>query len=482
MAIHDNGMIASLARLCGFSSSVPDTVSGRVTIRNLTSEALTVEQVQRLTDQRLDQAAKQEALQLRLPAFTTSPSSLQSFAKHHSELLQFNFRDGSSTRHDISLSNAKAVGRQGPRATDEDPYLTTIYDPSSRFLTLLETPRLTCWMRDFHDQTSLAALSIPGTHNSPTYHWALPSVRCQAVSPVEQLRNGVRFFDVRVQPGRPQDASDETLHLVHGAFPISLTGSKSLRSLINDIDSFLTANPSETLIISIKREGIGKATDEQLADIITTHYAKGWYTEPQVPTLGQVRGKVVLMRRFRLSERLKSEHGGRGYGLDAESWEDNTASCVHGQVCVQDFYQVMTTKTIPTKIDVSCAQFERSATVVCPVPGSDVQATQDAPQQIYLNFLTASNFFNFRCWPENIAAKLNPAIIRFLCEKHEIGDHGADGPGQSFVGDGGLGIVVCDWVGKHGDWDLVKCIVGMNSRRLYRERGYGWRQAVVNAA
>lgn len=42
-------------------------------------------------------------------------------------------------------------------------------------------------------------------------------------------------------------------------------------------------------------------------------------------------------------------------------------------------------------------------------------------------------------------------------------------------GDGGVGIVVCDWVGKDGDWDLVRCIVGMNSRLLLREKGIGWK-------
>jgi len=34
--------------------------------------------------------------------------------------------------------------------------------------------------------------------------------------------------------------------------------------------------------------------------------------------------------------------------------------------------------------------------------------------------------------------------------------------GMDPKGDGSTGIVVCDWVGLNGDWDLVRCIVGMN--------------------
>ena len=62
-------------------------------------------------------------------------------------------------------------------------------------------------MSKLKDETPLSALSIPGTHNSPTHHTALPSVRCQAVGVKEQLNNGVRFLDLRVQPENADDPS-----------------------------------------------------------------------------------------------------------------------------------------------------------------------------------------------------------------------------------------------------------------------------------
>jgi hypothetical protein len=77
---------------------------------------------------------------------------------------------------------------------------------------------------------------------------------------------------------------------------------------------------------------------------------------------------------------------------------------------------------------------------------------------LYINFLSASNFWKPGYWPEKIAEKLNPVATAFLCEKHDVKDEKK--------GDGCTGIVVCDWVGEDGDWDLVRAIVGMNSRGL----------------
>ncbi|KAK3085196.1 hypothetical protein LTR53_020072, partial [Teratosphaeriaceae sp. CCFEE 6253] len=113
----------------------------------------------------------------------------------------------------------------------------------------------------------------------------------------------------------------------------------------------------------------------------------------------------------------------------------------------------------------------RASNITCSV---DAASPGPAPS-FHLNFLSASNFWKAGCWPEKIAAKLNPAVTAFMCEKHDVGDKGIDGPGQAVPGDGSVGVVVCDWVGKNGDWDLVKCIVGMNSKLLLREKGIGWR-------
>lgn len=355
---------------------------------------------------------------------------------------------------------------------------TAVYLPQSSHLTLYSSTHLSAWMGKLKDETPLSALSIPGTHNSPTCHRALPSVRCQATSPPEQLDNGVRFFDIRVQIENPKDLSKDRLILVHSVFPISLTGPKYFRDLVNEVFAFLDRNPSETVIMSVKREGTGEGNDAQLGRILRDHYAgdvNHWFTAPRIPTLGEARHKIVLVRRFGLEDGLRNEWGGAGWCINAENWADNTpnALCPSGDVCVQDFYEVTESENIEKKINYSKDHLARAAQCVCVLPEhGQVAASQSPKQPFYINFLTASSFWKVNYWPENVAEKINPAIVEYLCTKHNETDvsqeSGAD-RNNSRVGDGSTGIVVCDWVGYKGDWDLVRCIVGMNSKLEMRE-------------
>ena len=75
---------------------------------------------------------------------------------------------------------------------------TLIYLPSQSHLSIFSSAQLNKWMSKLPPHYPLSTLSIPGTHNSPTCHKALPSVRCQAVPVREQLDNGVRFLDIHL--------------------------------------------------------------------------------------------------------------------------------------------------------------------------------------------------------------------------------------------------------------------------------------------
>lgn len=356
--------------------------------------------------------------------------------------------------------------------TDSSKNLAGIYFASSSFLTIFDQPNPQRWMKRHADTTPLSALSVPGTHNSPTHHKALPSVRCQAVSPKEQLEHGVRFFDIRVQVNDPNDVKSDELTLVHSVFPVALSGSKKFRPLYEEILDFLKQNPSETVIISLKREGPGDATDAQLASRLKRHYVndKNWFTEPGIPTLGQARGKIVLMRRFGLNDQLKQELGGKGWGINGSSWADNTPNSHGGNVQVQDFYEVLETENIEKKTKFVCEHCERAAAASTVLTSGSVAAKESNAGPIFVNFLSASNFWKPGCWPEKIAAKINPAVTRFLCEEHDAKLEGGKG-------DGGTGILVCDWVGEDGDWDLVKVVIGLNARVFLKEKGADGRVA-----
>jgi len=406
-------------------------------------------------------AAKSESfisqdVSIPIAPYETKSTDIQTNIK---EILRLTFEaEGQRYRVDTPTSSQRSTVLT-PLSPNPRFEFTAMYLQKASHLTLYSSTRLESWMGKLKHEMPLSALSIPGTHNSPTHHVALPSVRCQAVSVKEQLDNGVRFLDIRVQPESADDVSREGLVLVHSAFPVSLTGTKYFRDLINTVYAFLDANPTEAIIISLKREGVGKSTDQHLSNIVKTHYANDrWFTENRIPTLGEVRNKVVLIRRFALDSSLKGENDGKGWAIDAESWPDNCADgiCSSGEIRVQDFYEVSESENIHKKITYSTDQLARAAQAVCPLPG-DVEAAAAGAAKLpfFMNFLSASNFWRANCWPDRIAAKVNPSIVDHLCRFHNETEE---------KGDGSTGIVVCDWVGNNGDWDLIRCIVGMNAK------------------
>jgi 1-phosphatidylinositol phosphodiesterase len=407
---------------------------------------------------------------IRVDPFTTHGTDIRA-ADPGREVLRLTFEEpGSDRRYTVDVPGPSARSLTLTKLNGADKDITAVYIPTGAFLTLLSSANLSRWMAQLPDAAALSHLSLPGTHNSPTCHVALPSVRCQAVGVREQLDNGVRFLDIRVSANPDND----DLTLVHSAFPISLTGNKRLDAdLFSDVYAFLDANPSETVLVSLKREGTGKGSDQQFSRYLrdSPRYlggdnARRWFTEPRIPALGEARGKCVLVRRFALDDALRGEHEGRGWGVDGSAWPDNCADAPTGSglIRVQDFYEVAESTNIQKKIDLARAHLERAGEQTFALPGRegvDVQSQGGGVPPLFVNFLSASNFFNATCWPERIAAKINPAIVEYLCMRHGESGKGPSGLG---AGDGCTGVVVTDWVGHDGDWDLIRCVVGWNAR------------------
>lgn len=370
-------------------------------------------------------------------------------------------------QHALVLPTTSPSSKFASRSISTSAEISAFYLPSSATLTIYTHPSPEKWMSAIPDSTPLSSLSIPGTHNSVTHHHALFSVRCQAVSPHEQLKAGVRFFDIRIQcPTTINDPNcKDDFHLVHGVFPISLTGPKYLAPLLTTIHEFLRQNPSETVICSLKREGRGAFTDQALSAHLATLQADWWYTLPTIPTLGGARGKMVLLRRFANAEQVKTAAatatGATNWGLDANGWAYNCANAVVGPVAVQDVCELKDRGAgVDAKTRVAIEHMQRA---------KDARSGPDA--KLYLNFLSASNLLVYGCWPEDVAARLNPEVEEWLFSNDVPGARKAD---QQLQGGentdvarldhaSGFGILVCDWVGKNGNWDLVRAIIGSNA-------------------
>ena len=194
-----------------------------------------------------------------------------------------------------------------------------------------------CWMKYVEDNKFLDELSIPGTHDSGTCSVdndtepQSSQVKCQQDYIPTQLLEGIRYFDIRL--GKGDDPGID-----HGIFYLLKKDGNYLHlsDVIGYFKTFLNENPSEALIMLASR-GNDEATDES----ITTAFAKVmadnpnlFYTSSHVPTLGEVRGKIVLLPRFGLAGNSVSGHT---WGLDLTQWDDKIKAHSGQSMClVQD--------------------------------------------------------------------------------------------------------------------------------------------------
>ena len=182
-----------------------------------------------------------------------------------------------------------------------------------------------CWMSYVDGNKYLDELSIPGTHDSGTCSVdndtepQSSQAKCQQDYIPTQLLEGIRYFDIRLG----KDGKENDPGIDHGmCYLLKKDGHfMHLSDVIGYFKTFLNEHPSEALIMLASR-GNDEATDES----VTTAFAKVlgdnpdlFYTASRVPTLGEVRGKIVLLRRFRLAGNSVSDHT---WGLDLTEWDD----------------------------------------------------------------------------------------------------------------------------------------------------------------
>lgn len=177
----------------------------------------------------------QREMSLAIPPFTSVSTDVKAVINAPNERLRLTFQAPAGGRHQMYCPIPTQESETLIAPPNAQVRFTGVYLTEQSFVALYSSNEPEKWMGKLADDIPLGALSIPGTHNSPTCHNAPPSVRCQAVSPVEQLRNGVRFFDLRVQVPTPYNPNSDALVLVHSVFPISLSGPKYFKDLYKDI-------------------------------------------------------------------------------------------------------------------------------------------------------------------------------------------------------------------------------------------------------
>lgn len=148
------------------------------------------------------------------------------------------------------------------------------------------------WMSRLSDELTLAQISLPGTHDSGALHngASFGFAKCQSWSVRDQLRAGIRFLDIRCRH------LDDRFHIYHGIIDQQLTFAE-VRDTCRD---FLVKNPSECIVMSVKRESTPTNNSRSFAATfraLTKNDGELWHIDTETPKLSSVRGKIVLVDR-----------------------------------------------------------------------------------------------------------------------------------------------------------------------------------------
>lgn len=152
------------------------------------------------------------------------------------------------------------------------------------------------------------------------YGW--PISQCQSIdTPLSvQLNSGIRVLDIRLAVIKSR------LIAFHGLYPEKAP----FQQILATIHSFLTSESSsgETIVMSIKQEDYQVTSAPVFSALVHEELYNGpggrdmWYLDNRVPTLGEVRGKVVMLSRFG-GNGDGWEGGLEGLGMHPTTWPDS---------------------------------------------------------------------------------------------------------------------------------------------------------------
>lgn len=182
------------------------------------------------------------------------------------------------------------------------------------------------WMSKVAGGKMLSELNIPGTHDSFTGHipeftrnWHIlgAQVATQDRTIAEQLERGIRYIDIRLK------LKDGELICYH-----SFWAGITFQFVLDMVEDFLKAHDRETVIMLLSHEGLDApfvtdaafetAVAAKLCDLTPQGYtpkAHLWNSD-MPPTLEQVRGKIVILRRFVGPAKVVP-------GMSVTGWPDN---------------------------------------------------------------------------------------------------------------------------------------------------------------
>lgn len=260
------------------------------------------------------------------------------------------------------------------------------------------------WMARLPDDVPLGELSVPGTHDAGAQYVQLGFFsKCQARSVGQQLEDGFRYLDIRLA------VSGDGLGLNHGfcecrtgAAPWS--GRLMLEDVLEDCYAFLSAHPTEAVIFAVKQEHGDESVAEfqRILDRYIQEDDERWYLGSELPSLGEARGRLILLRRYDDEAGFGTNAGialtwpnQNGYDDPARAFSSEGCSVGSLTLAVQDRYEY---------------DEEEKWAAFC--------AETDDPDAVVLRFLSTKGHMTFG-HPYRYAKELNPRLLA-LCESQDI--------------------------------------------------------------
>lgn len=283
------------------------------------------------------------------------------------------------------------------------------------------------WMKALHDTLPVCKISIPGTHDSGTTKGG-PMLKTQSSDIPSQLQQGIRAFDIRLQK------KDDKLGIYHSqAFQDIYWEDDVLPAFLH----FLQEHPTETLIVSLKKEG-GESQDyasllsASLSEVACQPYFVTDFS-PEL-TLKDCRGKILFLHRDRAMEEYP--------GAVCSGWKDN-ATCEltlrdkkgsDGFVLLQDEYQYESgsNKEAEKKIEACILNFE------------NISSEPTSSRRWGISFVSATGLPLGT--PLVFANQINKPIADYIKK----------------AGKQNNGIVFIDFVNDQEGDDLVQCLIKSN--------------------
>ncbi|MGR6874921.1 phosphatidylinositol-specific phospholipase C domain-containing protein [Pseudomonas sp. HK3] len=209
------------------------------------------------------------------------------------------------------------------------------------------------WMANVDGTKRVSELSLPGTHDTMSIR-AGDIWQNQTMTLAQQLESGIRVFDMRTRH------INNTLRMHHGV----ISQDTYFNDVLNDIDIFLTANPSETVLFRLRSEHTPENNTQSYTQTLNTYLAangvKRWVPTHSNPTLDDIRGQFVILQEF-----SGTAPDGKAYGLS------------YGAIDKQDDYSMSTNWALYDKWNAVKKQLDKSK--------------NGNGNTIYMNYLSGAN-------------------------------------------------------------------------------------------